>query len=93
MHVQKIRSSAIFIQIAKVLDLHFQGQRIDSSKLGISYVIISQTLIGWTNIVLLLPTQKVECGLLIGILTFDLGPGQGQGHAHFNSEYPANDDR
>ena len=40
----------IFIRIVNVFDLHFQGQRRESSTLGSSYVIIPQTEADRTNI-------------------------------------------
>ena len=38
-------SFAIFIQIVNVVDFHFQGQSFESSPLGSSNVITSQTVI------------------------------------------------
>ena len=48
--LRRNHSLPIFIQIANVLDLHFQGQRIESSTLGSSNVIISQTVTVRSNI-------------------------------------------
>ena len=44
------RMQPIFIQILNVLDLHYQGQRLESSTLGSEYVIISQTMTNIINI-------------------------------------------
>ena len=36
MHVEKVSRRPIFIKIANVLDLHFQGQRFESSSLHLN---------------------------------------------------------
>ena len=51
-HVDKV--CLIFIQIVNFLDFHFQGKRFESSTLGSSYVIISQTVIDRANIAIAL---------------------------------------
>ena len=55
----------IFIKIFHVLDLHFQGQRFESSTLGSKRWQIGQTLLS--------PAQKVTRGLSIGTCAFNLG--------------------
>ena len=83
-----------FIQMVNVFDLHFQGQRFESSTFERSYVIISETVTDWTQIAIA-NKEKVEYGLSIGIFIFMLAHSncQDQGHAHFDFYYLPNGDR
>ena len=51
---------------------------------------ISQTATDVANIAIV-NKYKVACGLSIGILTLALAYSKGQGRAHFDCEYLAND--
>ena len=83
----------IFILIVNVLDLHFQGQRFESSTFGSSNVMISQMVIDRTN---------RNCYWMSSHMAFPMGylhltlaefKVQSQSHAHFDCEYLANGDR
>ena len=83
----------ISIKIANVLDLHFQGQTLESSILSSSYVIISQTVTFMATIGIANKKMHESFQLVYLHLTLVHSKGYGQGHAHFGCEYLANDDR
>ena len=62
----------IFMHIVNILDVHFQGQKFESSTLGSSYVIILQIVTDVTNIAIA-NKHKIEYNLYIYIFPFDLG--------------------
>ena len=74
----------LFIQITNVLDLHFQGQRFESSMLFIGKFKRNVLTNGDREDILLLPTLMKLNAAYCKV--------QGQGHAHFDCEYPANGD-
>ena len=94
-HIYMLRKyvhSSIFIQVVNVLDLHFQGQRLESSTLRSLYVVISQILTDKANIAVA-NKLKVTYGLSVSIFRYLYIPFahfKDQGHAHFaHSKSPA----
>ena len=73
MHVHKV-SSPICSEIVKFIDLHFQGQRFDSSTFGSSYMNISKIVTDRANITLLLQSIKTSHNInfLFAYLDFTL---------------------
>ena len=84
---------SIFYQIVNIIDLHFQSQRFESSKLGSSYMIILQMVTDRTNIAISNTGSHIwPFWLASWHLTFAHSYGEGQDHAHFNCDCLANDD-
>ena len=87
----------IFIESVNVLDLLFKNQRFQSSTLGSSNVITSQTVTESSNVIIsqtvtdsssvaIANTKKVARAFRLAYLhlTLDNSKGQSQGHAHFD---------
>ena len=73
----------IFIQIVNVPDLHFKSKHFQSSALGSSNVIISQTVTDRTNIATASTESRIRPFDWHLHLTFAHSKGQRQGHVHF----------
>ena len=75
----------IFIQILNVLDLHLNGKKFESSTLGSSKGILSQTVTDRTNITIANTESRMWPSRLVYLhLTLAYSKGHGQGYAHFD---------